>query len=45
MINQYEKQIDGLSKEVANIEAIRDSLPNKCFNVIELEEEGLLRGF
>jgi len=37
-INQYERDIDTLSKEVANIEAIKDSLPNKCFNVIKLEE-------
>jgi hypothetical protein len=37
-INQYERDIDALGKEVTNIEAIKDSLPNKCFNVIKLEE-------
>lgn len=36
-INSYTQDIERLSKEVQNIEQIRDSLPNQCFNVVELE--------
>lgn len=37
LMAEYQALIDWLIKEVANIKAIRDSLPDKCFKRIRLE--------
>ncbi|KRZ22086.1 Laminin-like protein lam-2 [Trichinella pseudospiralis] len=36
-INLYQADIDRLEREVRNIEQIRDSLPDRCYNVIDIE--------
>ncbi|KFD47979.1 hypothetical protein M514_11156 [Trichuris suis] len=36
-INLYQADIDRLEQEVRNIEQIRDSLPDRCYNVIDIE--------
>lgn len=37
LMKEYQALIDWLTKEVANIKAIRDSLPDKCFKRMRLE--------
>lgn len=37
IINDYTLELDRLSKEVVTIEAIRNSLPEQCFNTERLE--------
>uniref|UniRef100_A0A6G1SF50 Laminin subunit gamma-1 n=1 Tax=Aceria tosichella TaxID=561515 RepID=A0A6G1SF50_9ACAR len=37
LMKEYQALIDWLIKEVANIKAIRDSLPDKCFKRVRLE--------
>nr|CAD2172703.1 unnamed protein product [Meloidogyne enterolobii] len=34
------RQIDYLTKELENLRGIRDSLPTRCYNLINLEQEG-----
>lgn len=36
-ITAYTNEIERLTKEVENIEQIRDSLPDQCFNVVDIE--------
>uniref|UniRef100_A0A914HV37 Laminin-like protein lam-2 n=1 Tax=Globodera rostochiensis TaxID=31243 RepID=A0A914HV37_GLORO len=34
------RQIDALAKELENLRQIRDALPTRCYNLINLEQEG-----
>ncbi|VDM59180.1 unnamed protein product, partial [Angiostrongylus costaricensis] len=39
-IAQIKSEIDSVSKEVRNLEEIRDALPTQCYNLVKLEQEG-----
>lgn len=39
-IAQIKNEIDSVSKEVRNLEEIRDALPTQCYNLVKLEQEG-----